>query len=111
MFGDLYDYLSLKLSWGWPRAEGVITAVDFRPTPLNIEGTAQLQLAVMYEFWLGNDGPYTGESTWPTLLPEGNTISVDKKLRVGQAVAIRYRRDDPSVNKLDRSAWQAFESF
>jgi len=61
MFNDLYDVISLAWSWRWPVANGVITAVDverFRSS----NGRYSARLAVAYEFSVGDDGPYTGES-------------------------------------------------
>jgi hypothetical protein len=32
-------------------------------------------------------------------------------MKVGQAVTVRYRKDDPSVNKLDRSVFRDFAAL
>ena len=96
MFEALYDYLSFALSWRWPKAEGVITAVDM------FEGQ---QLIVVYDFSLGEYGPYTGQSAMPSWF-RGADLSVNESLRVGSEVTVRYRRGDRSVNRLDWSVWQ-----
>jgi hypothetical protein len=58
MFNDLYNNVSLLLSWRWPKVEGVITAID-------AQGIGEgLAILVRYQFSVGEDGPYTGESQW-----------------------------------------------
>jgi hypothetical protein len=92
MFDELYDYISLWFSWRWPKADGVITAAY-----LNLDtGREGAQATVAYEFSVGGDGPYTGESPW-----FGDTVYLNSL--IGQAVTVRYRKGDPSVNKLDDS--------
>jgi len=88
MFDELFDYISLWFSWRWPKADGVITAVYLNPVR---DGP---QARVAYEFSVGGDAPYTGESPW-----FGDTVFLNGL--VGQAVTVRYRKSDPSVNKLD----------
>ena len=90
MFRDLYDYISLAFSWRWPMAEGLVTAVHLGA------GGEGPQPIVVYEFSLGNDGPYTGESAW-----FGDAVYLNSL--VGKMVMVRYRKDDPSVNRLDDS--------
>jgi hypothetical protein len=85
MLGDLYNTVSLFFSQRWPRAEGVITAVDRG-------GDGRVMVA--YEFSVDGDGPYTGESAW-----FGSTVFVDTL--VGQTITVRYRKSDPSINRLD----------
>jgi hypothetical protein len=98
MFEDLYDYVSLIFSSGWPRAEGVITNVGVRQSGYRRD----MRLIVGYEFSISEDGPYEGESMSPPFIGVAN---IEGKL-CGRPVIVRYRRDDPSVNKLDRSVWQ-----
>ena len=67
------------------------------------------ELVVIYEFSLSDDGPYTGRSAMPS---DGTDLtSINESLRIGKEVAVRYRRDDPSVNKLDRSVWQNLQGL
>jgi hypothetical protein len=105
MFEDLYDAVSLSWSWKWPIAEGKITAVDVeRRTSRN--GVDNMRLAVAYEFSVGDDGPYTGESFWaPSFFRNRRVIKAKRKIRVRQTVVVHYRPDNPSINKLDRTAW------
>jgi hypothetical protein len=85
MFGDLYDSISLLFSQRWPKAEATITAVN-----RGING----ELMVIYEFSVDGDGPYTGESA-----SSDDTVFINTL--IGQRVMVRYRKGDPSVNKLD----------
>lgn len=97
MFEDLYDKMSLLFSWRWPLAEGAVTAVDVERN--REKKTARL--AVAYEFSVGEDGPYTGESFWtPAFAQERSVAAARRKLRPHQRVTVRYRPDDPSVNTL-----------
>ena len=105
MFSDLYDYVSLMFYWRWPKADGVITTVDLRRV-----GDGQ-RLVVVYKFSLQDDGPYTGESAWSPLLGNMDLMNISEILRPGQAVTIRYRRDNPSVNRLDRSVWRDLDGL
>lgn len=103
MFSDLYDSISLLFSRRWPKAEGVITAVDART--IYFKGQASgFRLVVVYEFSIGADGPYTGESASPQFREDG--MNITDQFAVGRAVSVRYRADDPSVNKLDPRTWQ-----
>ncbi len=90
MFNDLYDSISMWFSWRWPKAEAVIIAVHE-----NIEDKYGGPV-VVYEFSLTDDGPYTGESPW-----FGNTVYINEL--VGRTITVRYRKDDPAVNRLDDS--------
>lgn len=105
MFEDLYNAISFLGSSYWPKAEGKVTAV-------NVEriGNRQdrLRLAVAYEFYACNDGPYTGESFWkPAFFVNSRVLGARRNIRRGQSVKVRYRKDNPSVNRLDGSAWGA----
>lgn len=101
MFADLYDAVSYLWSFTWPEVTGEVTAVD-------IENTGKaLRLAVAYKFWVNDDGPYTGESFWnPPFNVNRRVMKGRRKVRVGHPVPVRYRADDPSVNRLDRSMWR-----
>ena len=87
MFGDLYDSISLLFSWRWPKAEAVINGVNMR---VGDRGQAM----VVYEFSVGNDGPNTGEAPW-----FGDTVFMNQL--VGKKITVRYRKDNPSVNRID----------
>jgi hypothetical protein len=100
MFSDLRDYISLLFSWRWPRIQGEITGV-------RILGGSGLRLD--YRFSLGNE-LYTGESGCPSWFA-GAAIDVGGGFRSGQPVTVRYRRDNPSVNKLDRSVWEDLQGL
>ena len=104
MFNDLYDALSYLWSWRWPIAQGEITAVDVERIRRGNDTT--YRLAIAYEFSLGADGPYTGESFWrPAFLAKRRVQSTARKFHRRQSVRVRYRPDDPSVNCLDRTVW------
>jgi len=97
----LYDALSFLWSSWWPTADGEITEVITEQTG---DRNNSFRLAVAYKFSVGDDGPCTGECFWkPTLaLNQLRTVrNARKRLHVRQRIAIRYRRDDPSVNTLD----------
>jgi hypothetical protein len=105
MFSSLIDSLSLLFSWRWPKAAGEITAVDI-DTAYN---RGAYRLAVAYKFFVNNDGPYTGESYWEGGFSADRVsalLEAQKKLHIGQRVTVRYRPDDPSINRLDRSTWR-----
>ena len=63
MFGDLYDTLSTLWTWSWPIVDGEATAVDVE-RQRHSRGADTLRLSVTYKFFVGSDGPYTGESFW-----------------------------------------------
>ena len=104
MLNDLFDAFSYLWSWRWPVADGQVTAVDIERIG---EGRNKIfRLAVAYEFSLGEDGPYTGESFWqPAFLAKTRVQNTARRFHLRQQVAIRYRPDDPSINRLDRSVW------
>ena len=66
-------------------------------------------MLIEYRFSLG-DGYYTGESGLPSWFA-GAVANINEMFRIGQPVAVRYRRDDPSVNRLDRSVWHDLEGL
>ena len=99
MFNDLYDAISFVWSWRWPVADGKVTEVISERMGRRNE---QARLAVAYEFSVGGDGPYTGECFWtPAFLQIRRVASARKKIRRSARVRVRYRPDDPSVNRLD----------
>jgi hypothetical protein len=105
MFEDLYHTVSLIFSRWWPKAQGEVTAIDIESIRRSQSGDT-LRLAVAYEFSVGDDGPYTGESfRRPLFFVNPRVIAARHKLHLHQAVVVRYRSDDPSVNKLDLSVW------
>jgi hypothetical protein len=107
VFDDLYDVVSFLWSWRWPETHGQVTAVDVEKIK-DSEGIETFRLAVAYKFSIGADGPYTGESFWqPTFFPKSRVLAARRNIRVHQQVAVRYRTDDPSVNKLDRRVWES----
>ncbi len=62
------------------------------------------RIRVDYKFSIGEDGPYTGESVWT---PSASlATNFNEKFGVGKSVIVRYRRTNPSVNKLDRNVWK-----
>jgi hypothetical protein len=102
MFDELYENISRMFSRGWPTSDGLITGVYVEPIQRG-------QIEVAYEFSVGSDGPYTGQSSPPFWF--GGTSVVNADAMVGQAVTVRYRRSDPSVNTLDRGFWQGLEGL
>jgi hypothetical protein len=101
MFSDLRDYVSLWFYWRWPSAEGEITAVRIQ---------SGRQLLLDYRFSVG-DRPYTGEADLPSWFADREAIDINETFRIGQLVTVRYRRDDPGVNKLDPSVWHDIEGL
>lgn len=95
-------------TWRWPLARGRITAIDVERN--REKRTARL--AVAYEFSVGADGPYTGESFWRPQFAEEKGVGIARKrLRLHQEVTVRYRPDDPSVNSLDGGVSRLLKSL
>jgi len=106
MFGDLYDAISFLWSWRWPKTTGEITAVDVE-SMRDSHGHVRLRLAVAYKFSVNDDGPYTGESLWnPAFFVNRRVRTARHNLRIRQPVIVRYRQNDPSINRLDSSEWK-----
>jgi hypothetical protein len=106
MFEDLYDGMSFFWLWRWPDVEGHVTEALVECLHANTS-YERCRLSVTYEFSVGNDGPYTGESFWdPSFSSKRRAHAARHKFHIGQTVAVRYRRDDPSINRLDRSVWR-----
>ena len=104
MFNDLFDALSYLSSWRWPVADGEVTAVDIERIGAGRDKT--FRLAVAYEFSIGADGPYTGESFWqPAFFAKKRVQTTARRFHRRQRVAVKYRPDDPSINRLDHSVW------
>jgi hypothetical protein len=107
VFKNLYDSLSLIFSGHWPVATGEITAIDIEAVRTDRGGH---RLAIAYKFSVGDDGPYTGESFWRpsmSLDEEGRLAAAKRALNERRSVLVRYRPDDRSVNRLDRSVSRA----
>ena len=109
MFEDLFDELSKVLAWRWPIADGTIVMVEIEKRRPALSNREVSRLAIVYTFWVGNDGPYGGEGFWApsfTLAAGKRLREARRKMKVGTRVPVRYRPHDPSVNKLDRQAWR-----
>jgi hypothetical protein len=104
MFEDLYDAVSLIFYRWWPMADGVITEIDLERIR-HSKGRDSLRLAVAYKFSVGDDGPYTGESFWQPSFFVNRRVA-RHKLHRGQHIVVRYRSDNPSVNKSDHVTWR-----
>ena len=104
MFEALYDSISMLLSWRWPTAEGEVTAANIKRD--NSGEGVTFDLEVAYKFLVAQDGPYVGLSVWTgALSDERRALAARETFPVGHSVIVRYRPDDPGVNKLDRSVW------
>ena len=108
MFEDLYDSIRMLFSWRWPTAPAEITGVSIERLHRG-EENEELRLCVWYKFYVGDDGPYSGESFWKPIF----TFGIVKRMRAAvstmkrkHTVPVRYRADDPSQNKLDSEAWR-----
>lgn len=100
MLEDLYNAATFLGSWRWPELKGDITAVDVERIKGN-RGNVRLRLAVAFKFSVNGDGPYTGESLWnPAFCVNRRVLEARRRVRVGQSVRVRYRTDDPSVNRI-----------
>jgi hypothetical protein len=96
---DLYDRISMLWSRRWPVAEGKVTEVISERLGTDRK---RARLAIAYEFSIGRNEPYTGESFWtPAFFPLRRVSSARRKLRKRAPARVRYRPDDPSVNTLE----------
>jgi hypothetical protein len=111
MFSDLYDYVSLLFSWGWPKAEGEVTAVHIEYANYGFRGGSRLLVIVDYKFEIESQGLFTGETSSSPWFSPADGSEIDGRLNVGQPVIVRYRRDDPTVNRLDHSVRQYVDGF
>ena len=109
MFEDLYDAVSYLWSWNWPTVEGRITEVLVERMR-HARNPDTFRLSVTYEFSVGIDGPYTSESFWaPAFCRNRRVAAARHKIHTRQHVQVRYRRDDPSINRLSRSVWRSLQ--
>ena len=76
---------------------------------MNFRQASEPALFISYEFSVGQDGPYTGESSWPSRPGDTDVTNLSERLRVGQPLTIHYRPDDPSVNTVDRALWNELD--
>ena len=109
MFEDLYDEISKLWSWRWPVAQGQVVLAEIERVRHESSKGDTFRLSVVYNFWVNDDGPYGGEGFWIPAFSIGAVNRLRKARRrfhVGTPVAVRYRPDDPSINKLDRSVWK-----
>jgi allantoicase len=107
MFEELYDAVSRLWSCRWPLADGEVTEVILDRIRHRGNSPDTIRLAIAYEFSVGSDGPYTGESFWRPLFPSMKRVQdAKRKFHRHQRVIVRYRSDDPSVNRLDGRVWQ-----
>ena len=107
MFDDLYDAVSFLWSWRWPESVGEVTAVEIERIRES-NNRFRLRLAVAYKFFVNDDGPYTGESFWnPAFCANRRVPAARHKIHAHQSVIVRYRVDDPSVNRLDYRVWRS----
>jgi len=106
VFEVLYDAVSFLWSWRWPTVDGRVTEVLVERLR-HSRNPDTLRLSVTYEFSVGADGPYTGESFWaPAFCRNRRVTAARHKIHGHQHVLVRYRADDPSVNRVDQSAWE-----
>ena len=90
----------------WPKVRS--TAVDIEETRNH-----EYRLSVTYKFSIGLNGPYTGEGFWKPALTYHALQRVrcaQASLRIGQRVEVRYRHDDPSVNRLNGGVRRLLET-
>lgn len=62
-------------------------------------------------FQLGRMAPYTGEDSWWNRSSNSDVENISEKLQIGKHVVVRYRRDNPAVNKLDHGSWTEVEDL
>ena len=103
MFNELYDSVSLVFYRCWPTANAAITRVCADPQRHGF------QLRVAYEFSVGDDGRYVGESACPFWFGGTNLANINDKFQVGRIISVRYRRSDPSLNRIDPVFWKDME--
>jgi hypothetical protein len=107
MFEDLRDSVSFLFSWRWPSTRGIVTeAITERI--VQSQNHVRYRLAVAYKFSVGDDGPYTGEGFWePSFFSKRRTLEARRRVRSGHIISVRYRTDDPSINKPDSEFWNS----
>ncbi len=97
MFQGIYNSFSKLFSSRWPAAAGEVTSV----TVDSVFGNSrQAQLVVTYEFFVAGE-PYTGEASSGMFngMRVATIASALNGIRKGDFIAVRYRPDDPTVNK------------
>jgi len=102
MFDELRNALSYLWSWRQPEATGEVTSVTVDTVP-DLDGE-YLRLAVAFKFFVGEDGPYTGQSFW-TPVSRDRALAARERFHVHDEIAVRYRPNDPSENKIAPSVW------
>ena len=107
MFEDLYDALSRLWSFSWPATQAEVTDIELERIGNPDEN--RIRLCVCYKFWVGDDGPYSGEDFWKPAFTIGQVKRLrdaKKKLNAKRMVSVRYRPADPSINRLDKESWR-----
>ena len=107
MFEDLYDACTRLFSFTWPTANAEIT--DMEMENLGDHNEPRFRMCVCYRFYVGDDGPYSGEDFWKPMWTYKQLQRLKRakqNLLLKHTVPVRYRRDDPSLNRLDTDAWR-----
>jgi len=107
MFEDLGDAFRMLFRFTWPIADAEVTEVEIERVGDPDDG--RLRLAVCYKFYIGDDGPYCGESFWEpkfTFRLANRMRDARRRLKQRHVVPVHYRSGDPSQNRLDRDAWR-----
>lgn len=109
MFEDFYDEISKLWSWRWPIAQGQVVLAEIERVRHRSSKDDTFRLSVVYNFCVNDDGLYGGEGFWSPAFSIGamkKLREAKRNFRVGMPVVVRYRPDDPSINKLDRRVWE-----
>ena|SRR6516164_7132806 len=107
MFEDLRDSVSMLWSWRWRRARGSVTEAIVERIDRG-RNLVTYRLAVAYKFSVGDDGPYTGEGLWnPAFCAKRRALQARRNVRSGHWITVRFRPDDPSVNRPDAEFWKS----
>ena len=109
MFEDLIDAARMLFSGSWPTAQAAITQVEIERIHHPDRREDEVRLSVCYRFYVGDDGPYTGESFWKPNFTCGlakRMRDAKRRMNAKRTALVRYRQDDPSQNRLDREAWR-----
>jgi hypothetical protein len=108
MFEDLYDSIRMLFSWSWPTEQAEITVVEIERIR-HARDPDELRLSVCYKFYVGDDGPYSGEGFWKPVFSLGQVKRLHKAVQTmkqNHTVPVHYRPDDPSQNRLGRETWR-----
>ncbi len=97
MFQDIYNSLSKLFSRCWPTADGEVTGVTVDSC---FGSDYEARLVVTYKFSVSGE-PYTGEASSSMFngVPIADAIDGLHGIREGDFIAVRYRPNDPTVNK------------